>query len=147
MREVLPEYKNIQIAASYSKSDGKDKLLALGVDSALDRTSPDYLDNLKKLNSGKGPDVIFEMLANMNLPKDLVRSPSSLYTHELGCAESQGRGHYHRRSRSSHHQSPCNDGEERQRKGTHVYKPNCNVCFTLTHNLVPTARGSTETVL
>jgi NADPH2:quinone reductase len=37
----------------------------------LDHRSPNYLDELTKLTSGKGVDVILEMLANVNLDKDL----------------------------------------------------------------------------
>lgn len=87
MREVLPEYKNIQIAASCSKSDTGDKLLAMGVDKVFNRTTEDFLDNLRQLNGGKGPDVIFEMLANLNLPKDLVKISLYDVNDPIGCSE------------------------------------------------------------
>ena len=87
MREVLPAYKNIQIAASCSKSDTGDKLLAMGVDKVFNRTTDDFLDNLRQLNDGKGPDVIFEMLANLNLPKDLVRIFLYGLDYPIGCSE------------------------------------------------------------
>jgi NADPH2:quinone reductase len=37
-----------------------------------DRGKPGYLDELTKLTDGRGPDVILEMLANVNLGKDLT---------------------------------------------------------------------------
>jgi NADPH:quinone reductase len=37
----------------------------------LDHTRPDYLDQIIALTSGRGADVILEMLANVNLGKDL----------------------------------------------------------------------------
>lgn len=30
------------------------------------------MDTVKTLNDGKGPDIIYEMLANVNLNKDMV---------------------------------------------------------------------------
>ncbi|HEX8552752.1 MAG TPA: NADPH:quinone reductase [Abditibacteriaceae bacterium] len=38
---------------------------------AFDHTSPDYLQEIVGYNCGRGPDVILEMLANVNLAKDL----------------------------------------------------------------------------
>jgi NADPH2:quinone reductase len=38
----------------------------------LDHKSPDYLDQLKKLTDDRGVDIILEMLANVNLAKDLT---------------------------------------------------------------------------
>ncbi|MSQ23002.1 MAG: NADPH:quinone reductase [Chloroflexi bacterium] len=42
-----------------------------GAHHALDHTSPDYLDRLVELTGGRGVDIILEMLANVNLQKDL----------------------------------------------------------------------------
>jgi len=42
-----------------------------GAHHVLDHTAPDYLDALATLTDGRGPDVILEMLANVNLAKDL----------------------------------------------------------------------------
>lgn len=44
----------------------------MGVDIVVDRSQSNYMDQVHNANDGKGPDVIFEMLANINLPKDLV---------------------------------------------------------------------------
>ena len=37
----------------------------------LDHTSPGYLDTIKEITEGNGVDVVCEMLANVNLAKDL----------------------------------------------------------------------------
>ena len=42
-----------------------------GAHRTLDHHAPDYLDRLRELTGGHGPDVILEMLANVNLGKDL----------------------------------------------------------------------------
>jgi len=42
-----------------------------GAQHALDHTSAGYLDELARLTDGRGPDVIVENLANVNLQKDL----------------------------------------------------------------------------
>ncbi len=42
-----------------------------GADHVLDHTQPGYLDELMELTGGRGADVILEMLANVNLAKDL----------------------------------------------------------------------------
>lgn len=46
-------------------------LESLGVGHALDHRVPGYLDEAVRLTGGRGPDVIVEMLANVNLPEDL----------------------------------------------------------------------------
>jgi NADPH:quinone reductase len=42
-----------------------------GAHQVLDHTAPDYLQTLTALTEGRGADVILEMLANVNLQKDL----------------------------------------------------------------------------
>jgi NADPH2:quinone reductase len=37
----------------------------------LDHTAPGYLDTIKSLTRGRGADIVLEMLANVNLAKDL----------------------------------------------------------------------------
>jgi len=51
---------------------GRQLILAEGADHALDHHAPDYLEQLMTLTHGKGVDVILEMLANVNLAKDLT---------------------------------------------------------------------------
>jgi NADPH2:quinone reductase len=50
---------------------GRELLLKEGAHHVLDHTSSDYLDKLMTLTQGKGVDAIIEMLANINLDKDL----------------------------------------------------------------------------
>ena len=50
---------------------GREAVKASGADYVLDHTQPGYLDDIRTLAGGKGPDVILEMLANVNLAKDL----------------------------------------------------------------------------
>jgi NADPH:quinone reductase len=50
---------------------GRGLVVAEGAHHALDHRDPGYLDQLRKLTKGRGVDVILEMLANVNLAKDL----------------------------------------------------------------------------
>jgi NADPH2:quinone reductase len=50
---------------------GRRLVLEQGAHHALDHTAPEYLKDLVDLTGGRGPDVILEMLANVNLQKDL----------------------------------------------------------------------------
>jgi NADPH2:quinone reductase len=50
---------------------GRKLVRAQGAHHVLDHRSPDYLEQLMKLTSGRGVDVVLEMLANVNLGKDL----------------------------------------------------------------------------
>jgi NADPH:quinone reductase len=50
---------------------GLELVTAQGAHHALNHGAPGYLDELMKLTEGRGADVILEMLANVNLAKDL----------------------------------------------------------------------------
>jgi len=50
---------------------GRELALREGAHYALDHRAPDYLDQLRSLTGGRGVDIILEMLANVNLGKDL----------------------------------------------------------------------------
>jgi NADPH2:quinone reductase len=50
---------------------GRKLVLDQGAHHALDHTAPGYLDELMQLTNGRGVDVVLEMLANVNLQKDL----------------------------------------------------------------------------
>jgi NADPH2:quinone reductase len=56
-------------------SGGSDRGLKLildeGADHAVDHTRDGYLDEVRSLTGGKGPEIILEMLANVNLASDL----------------------------------------------------------------------------
>ena len=38
----------------------------------VNRTDSTYMEKVHAVNGGNGPDVIFEMLANVNLQRDMV---------------------------------------------------------------------------
>jgi NADPH2:quinone reductase len=50
---------------------GRQLVLEQGAHHCLDHTAPAYLKELADLTGGRGPDVILEMLANVNLKADL----------------------------------------------------------------------------
>jgi NADPH2:quinone reductase len=50
---------------------GRELVLKEGAKHALDHNTPNYMDQLSTLTQGRGVDVILEMLANVNLGKDL----------------------------------------------------------------------------
>ena len=50
---------------------GRDLVSEQGAHHVLDHRAPDYLDRLRDLTDSRGVDVILEMLANVNLAKDL----------------------------------------------------------------------------
>ncbi len=52
--------------------DGRQLVLAQGAHHVLDHRAPDYLKQLMELTGGRGVDVIIELLANVNLGKDLT---------------------------------------------------------------------------
>lgn len=52
-------------------SEGRALVLKEGAHHVLDHHDPAYMDELMKLTGGRGVDAILEMLANVNLDKDL----------------------------------------------------------------------------
>ena len=50
---------------------GRSNVAAQGAHNVLDHHAPDYLDQVLSLTGGNGVNVILEMLANVNLAKDL----------------------------------------------------------------------------
>jgi NADPH2:quinone reductase len=50
---------------------GREMILKEGAQHSLDHNAPNYMDKLSTLTQGRGVDVILEMLANVNLGKDL----------------------------------------------------------------------------
>jgi NADPH2:quinone reductase len=51
---------------------GRELIAVQGAHHVLDHRAPGYLDELLKLTQGRGVDVVLEMLANVNLAKDLT---------------------------------------------------------------------------
>ncbi|HEY2931275.1 MAG TPA: NADPH:quinone reductase [Acidobacteriota bacterium] len=58
------------VVATAGTDKGRELVLKQGAHHALDHRSPDYLQKISVL-AGRQPDVILEMLANVNLGKDL----------------------------------------------------------------------------
>ena len=52
--------------------DGLELVRAQGAHHALNHREPGYLDTLRELTGGRGPDIILEHLANVNLDNDLT---------------------------------------------------------------------------
>jgi NADPH2:quinone reductase len=50
---------------------GRRLVLEQGAQHVLDHTAPGYLDDVMRLTGGRGVDIVLEMLANVNLQKDL----------------------------------------------------------------------------
>ena len=65
------------VIGTAGSAEGLDVVRAQGAKHAVDHTGANYLDEITKLTGGRGPDVILEMLANVNLDHDLtVVAPS-----------------------------------------------------------------------
>jgi NADPH2:quinone reductase len=59
------------VIATGGSERGRALLAGQRVGHVLDHTSAEYLDTIKSLTAGRGVDVVLEMLANVNLSKDL----------------------------------------------------------------------------
>jgi NADPH:quinone reductase len=62
----------IRVIGTGGTEEGRQLALREGADHVLDHRAPDYLNELTTLTNGRGPDVILEMLSNVNLAKDLT---------------------------------------------------------------------------
>ena len=60
------------VIGTASTDRGKQLVKEQGADHVLDHSGPDYLKQLMDLTGGRGVDAIMEMLANVNLGKDLT---------------------------------------------------------------------------
>jgi len=61
----------MQVFATAGTPEGRELVLQQGAHTALDHNTPNHLDEAVKLTGGRGVDVVLEMLANVNLAKDL----------------------------------------------------------------------------
>lgn len=61
----------MRVIGTASTERGRELVLKEGAHEVLNHREEGYLDKLKQLTGGKGPDVILEMLANVNLAKDM----------------------------------------------------------------------------
>jgi NADPH2:quinone reductase len=62
----------LRVIGTAGSERGRALVSAQGAQHVLDHTKPDYLEELMRLTDGRGADVILEMLANVNLAKDLT---------------------------------------------------------------------------
>jgi NADPH2:quinone reductase len=67
----LARAAGLHVLASAGSKEGQELVLKQGAHSALDHNAPEHMDEAVKLSEGRGLDVVLEMLANVNLSKDL----------------------------------------------------------------------------
>ena len=66
----LAKRAGLRVIGSGGTQRGRELILELGADHAVDHTADGYVDHVKELTDG-GPQLILEMLANVNLATDL----------------------------------------------------------------------------
>jgi len=61
----------LRVIGTAGTEEGKALVLAQGAHHVLNHHNPGYLDELRELTCGAGVDIVLEMLANVNLDRDL----------------------------------------------------------------------------
>jgi NADPH2:quinone reductase len=67
----LARAAGLTVVGTGGTEEGRKLVREQGAHHVLDHHAPDYLDQLRSLTKGRGVDLILEMLANVNLGKDL----------------------------------------------------------------------------
>ncbi len=67
----LARARGLTVIGTAGTERGKKLVLGEGAHHVLDHTAPGYLDEVMRLTGNRGVDVVLEMLANVNLQKDL----------------------------------------------------------------------------
>jgi NADPH:quinone reductase len=67
----LARAAGLRVAGTAGTEEGRRLVSEQGAHEVLDHRAPDYLERLNEWTGGRGADVILEMLANVNLDKDL----------------------------------------------------------------------------
>lgn len=67
----LAKRAGLTVIGSAGSAKGLDLVRAEGADHAVDHTADGYLEEVTRLTDGKGPELILEMLANVNLAADM----------------------------------------------------------------------------
>jgi NADPH:quinone reductase len=67
----LAKRAGLKVIGSGGTTKGLELIVKEGADHAVDHTKEGYLDEVKRLTGGKGPELILEMLANINLAADM----------------------------------------------------------------------------
>ncbi|MFQ3620833.1 MAG: NADPH:quinone reductase, partial [Spirochaetales bacterium] len=65
----------LKVIATGGTEEGRALVREQGAEYVLDHTSPDRFNMIMQITAGRGVDVIIEMLANVNLAKDLSVTP------------------------------------------------------------------------
>jgi len=73
----LARARGLTVIGTAGTEKGRRLVLEQGAHHALDHGAAGYLEECVRLTGGRGPDIIMEMLANVNLQKDLGSSPSA----------------------------------------------------------------------
>lgn len=67
----LAKRAGMTVIGSAGSPAGMELVFKQGADHAVDHTEPGYMDTVRALTDGAGPDLILEMLANVNLAADM----------------------------------------------------------------------------
>ena len=67
----LARARGLTVIGTAGTERGRRLAIEQGAHHVLDHIAPDYLEELMRLTGGRGPDIVLEMLANVNLQKDL----------------------------------------------------------------------------
>ena len=67
----LAKRAGLRVIGSGGTAKGLELIIKEGADHAVDHSKKDYLDEVKRFTGGKGPELILEMLANVNLAADM----------------------------------------------------------------------------
>jgi len=67
----LAKRAGLVVIGSGGTAKGLDLIRAEGADHAVDHSKEGYLDEVRQLSDGNGPELILEMLANVNLAADM----------------------------------------------------------------------------
>ena len=101
----LARARGLTVIGTAGTERGRKLVLSEGAHHVLDHTAPGYLDECVRLTGGRGPDIIMEMLANVNLQKDL-----GIIAHAWAHCR-------HRQPRRGRDQRPLRDEQEREHPG------------------------------
>lgn len=67
----LARRAGLRVLGSAGSAAGMDRVRAEGADIVVDHGAAGYLDHIREATDGDGPDLILEMLANINLAADM----------------------------------------------------------------------------
>jgi NADPH:quinone reductase len=67
----LAKRAGLKVIGSAGTSKGLELVRAQGADHAVNHTEQNYMDEVRRFTGGKGPELILEMLANVNLAADM----------------------------------------------------------------------------